>query len=188
MVLWKCRKYFPSTLFLKTCLILRNIFSYQCFCPVTSTRIFPAPFLLHHFSQPKINIELIQEWNFVKIKMESVKIREQSRYAAFKISRIYNLNPAIRFRDIFGHPQITFLSNIETISFSHIGWHFCQILWWWSVWRVMIIFSRAIARKAHAAGAQMSFGLKADWLSQNSPYFLMNRCFCSFPLDFDCMI
>ena len=91
-------------------------------------------------------------------------------------------------RDIFGHPRITFLSKKRTISFSHIGWHFFQILWWWSVWRVMIIFSRAIARKAHAAGAQMSFGLKAAWLTQNWQHFLMNRCFCSFPLDFDCMI
>ena len=76
------------TLFLKTCSTLRNIFSYQCFCQVTSTRIFLAPFLLHHFSQPKINIELIQERNFVKVKMELVKIREQSKYAALKISRI----------------------------------------------------------------------------------------------------
>ena len=35
----------------------------------------------------------------------------------------------------------------------------------------MIIFSRAIARKAHAVGAQMSFGLKAAWWTQNWPLF-----------------
>ena len=66
-----------------------------------------------------------------------------------------SFNPAIRFRDIFGHPRINFLSNMGIISFSHIGWHFFLILWWWWVWRVMIIFSDAIARKPHAAGAQM---------------------------------
>lgn len=112
MVAWKCRKYFPLTLFLKTCSTLRNIFSYQCFCQVTSTRIFLAPFLLHHFSQPKINIELIQEWNFVKVKMESVKIREQSKYAALKISRIENLNQSKKWK------KTQFIKNVKNIT----GW------------------------------------------------------------------
>ena len=35
--------------------------------------------------------------------------------------RSEKLNPAIPFRDIFGHPQITFLLNMVSISSSHIG-------------------------------------------------------------------
>ena len=54
-------------------------------------------------------------------------LKKQEKKTVQKIS----FNPAIPFRDIFGHPQITFLSNMVTISFSHIGWSFFQILWWW---------------------------------------------------------
>ena len=88
----------------------------------------------------------------------TVKLRtkfwQNCKIQVWNVSRIH-FNPAIRFRDIFGHPRINFLSNMGIISFSHIGWHFSQILWWWWVWRVMNIFSSAIARKPHAAGAQM---------------------------------
>ena len=65
---------------------------------------------------------------------------------------LFCIKRAIRFRDIFGQLQITFLSNMGTIKYK-----MTFVLNFMMVSQARFdYFSRAIVREAHAAGAKMS--------------------------------
>ena len=105
-----------------------------------------------------------------------------------------NINPAIQFRDIFGHPQIICLLKI----WKEWIWHKDENFSGFSdddKLRSVRLFVHALSRVRHTQrGANEPiefFSIETAALVRNWPNFgefLMNRCFCSFPLDFKNMI